>query len=83
MKRFDGLYGQALHVGILCSKSVYTMHFGVATAKTSRLYMYVYVVLEACARKSTLRRSIQALHVCLLHSKGVCTEKYTSLQRSS
>ena len=45
---------------------VYMTRFGVATAKTSRLYMYVYRVLKTCARESTLQGSRQAIHVCIV-----------------
>ena len=68
MKRIDGLYVQALHICILRSKIVCTTHFGVTTAKTSRLYIYVYPVLKASAQERTLKRSIQAIHVCILSS---------------
>ena len=64
------------------SKSVCTALFGVATAKTSRLYMYVFLVLKACARESTLQSSSQALHVRIPRSKSVCLGKYTSKKQS-
>ena len=55
------------------SKSVCMTLFGVATATISRLYMYVYFVLKACARESILQRSRQVIHVRIPCSKSVCT----------
>ena len=42
----------AIYVCIPRSKSVCTTHFGVSTAKTSTLYMYVYLALKAYARRT-------------------------------
>ena len=40
------------YVTYLVLKACARRFFGVATAKTSRLYMHVFLVLKACARES-------------------------------
>ena len=40
--------------------------FGVATAKTSTLHMYVYLVLKACARRTSPKTS--TLYMCMYTS---------------
>ena len=51
---------QAAYVCILRSKSVCTDFF---FKEAVRLYMYVYFVLEACARESTLSRSSHSIYM--------------------
>ena len=64
------------------SKSVCTTHFGVATAKTSTLYTYVYLVLKAYARRTSPRLKQVAIYVCIPRSKSVCTKKFMHINTS-
>ena len=51
---------------IPCSKSVCTTHFGVVTAKTSTLHMYVYLVLKASSRHTSPKTSTLHMYVYLV-----------------
>ena len=64
-----------MYVFLVLKRVLGKVHF----KETVRLYMYVYLVLKACARESTLQRSSQALHICILRSKSVCTTHFAGI----